>query len=294
MATIYSNIVKEFTEQPDTKEMIESYLKKYEHPEKILEEYMRYASWVVKFGLLQSSVNYLKPRRKISTLLDLASGRGNDLNRWNQLHIPRVLGIEVDEEQYKESVLRLKETKEKKRIVTQVTYIHGSALDKTLVKKSLKNTYGTEYADIITCNFAMNYFFKNEETIDNFFECVSSCMTPGSLFVGTAADGDIIEELLNVCGKVDTNLYFLGKSEYSNGYEISIRTPYFNELSKAFTEFLIHKDELVVIAKKYGLIPIKIDQYPPICNFTVIKDSSYDKYGPTIRGLFFRFSFIKL
>ena len=168
--TTYSDIVKEFVGQPDTKEIIKNYIKTYEHPEKILENYMRYASWIVKFGLLQSSVNYLKPRRKITTLLDLASGRGNDLNRWNQLHIPQVLGIEVDEEQYKESLLRLKETKEKKRIFIKVTYIHGSALDPVLVKKSLKNTYGTEYADIITCNFAMNYFFKNEETIDKFFQ----------------------------------------------------------------------------------------------------------------------------
>jgi len=294
MPTIYHEIVKEFVEQSDTKEIIKRYIKTYEHPEKILENYQRYASWVIKFGLLQSSVNYLRPRRKITTLLDLASGRGNDLNRWNQLRIPRVLGIEVDEEQYKESLSRLKETKEKKRIITQVTYVHGSALDQVLVKKSLKNIYNTEYVDIITCNFAMNYFFKNEETIDNFFSCVSACMNSGSLFVGTAADGDVIKELLDICGQVDTNLYFLGKSTYSNGYEISIKTPYFLDGSKAFTEFLIHKDELVTIAKKYGLIPIKLDQYPSICNFTVIKDPNYDQYGPTIRGLFFRFSFCKI
>jgi hypothetical protein len=304
----YVKILKIYAEQGPI-DVIKNYIKQNSdiNAKQILEDYQKYASWTVKYQLLAASKQYIKNSGKsLNILLDLASGRGNDLNRWIKLGIPKVLGIEVDDEQYSESWKRYNAVKDGEkgekggkghypRPNITVIYVHGSAMDDELVKDSLRTHFRSDTVDLVTCNFALNYFFKDQITIKNFFTCVSSRMKTGSLFVGTFADGDVIESLLNLCGTIDTNLYFLKKSDdYTNGYEFSLKTPYFESGDKAFTEFLVHKEELVSICEKYKLIPVEIDKYPAICNFEFIEDPVYDTHGLTIRGLFCRFAFIKI
>jgi SAM-dependent methyltransferase len=302
----YFEIVKIYSEQGPV-DLITSYIKQTDDVKKILEDYQKYASWTVKFKLLESAKQYLKNSgRRLETLLDLASGRGNDLNRWIKLGIPQVLGIEVDGDQYSESWKRYHDTIKGEtgkgkgkgnypRPNINVTYVHGSAMDKQTVKDSLKTYYRKDTVDLITCNFALNYFFKDQTTIRDFFTCVASCMKPGSLFIGTFADGDVIKNLLDLCEIIDTNLYFLKYStDYPNGYEFSLKTPYFESGEKSFTEFLVYKNTLMTICEEYGLQPVQIDNYPAICNFEFIDDPNYNIHGIAIRALFCRFSFIKV
>lgn len=287
-------ILNTITEDDNEVEKLLNNIKNNTDKNTIIEDYQKYASWTVKFNLLKSAIykfrqiNHKQPR----TLLELASGRGNDLNRWIRLKVPEVVGIEVDPEQYNESVSRLNNSSNYKRQRdTKVEYVLGSALSNEDIKTALNN----KPADIVACNFALNYFFKDKSTVDKFFATITKNMKKGSLFIGTCADGDVIDYLLNMFGPIDSYLYSLQRSEnHDHGYDIALKTPYFEEGSKVYTEYLIHKKELVDVCRKYNLFPVKIDRYDPVVNFENIEDYVAEnryKHGLAIRVLYFRFSF---
>lgn len=281
---------------------------------KSFEEYIEFANWNVKNKMLINAKEILvKNGINPNILLDLASGRGNDLNRWIQLGIPRVIGIELDSEQIKKAIDRYK--KNSKRI--KVSYVQGSASDYNLVKKQL---YG-KTVPLITCNFAMNYFFENQTSLESFFSTVSDSMRDGSLFIGTAADGDTIKMLMDLmCVKdsgsgsgykdcsVITNMYsikYLSNKIENTGskYKFRIETPFFEDHDA--TEYIIRKSFLQDFAKKYSLVPYALEnRVPAIFNFLekplelkkFRKGNDKNKYYErpvSIASLYFGFSFIK-
>ena len=249
-----------------------------------IEQYKKFAAWTIKFNLLKAAVSYLK---HVPILVDLATGRGNDLKKWFDLKISRVIGIDIDPAQHKEAINRYRNSFYKQ---VKVSYILGSATDYNLVRRSLN--YKT--VNLITNNFAMNYFFKDQATIDIFFKTVSDSLTSGGLFIGTATDGDVITFLIknNI---LKTQLFQIEPEGY-NSYKFKLETPFFksneSDESHFITEYIINKDTLVLNAKKFGLEPISIiNGLEPIFNFTEDLNCNDNIYS--IASLYFGFSFIK-
>ena len=143
-------------------------------------------------------------------------------------------------------ILRVLKTKYK-GYRTDIRLIQGSVTDKQLVKDTLmKHTKGVETVDLITCNFALNYFFINESTISTFFESVSERLNNGGLFIGTATDGDMIKVLFEWMGtdEINSKLFYVKKdseeSEPLHKYKFKLDTPFFKD-ADPITEYIIYK-----------------------------------------------------
>lgn len=258
-----------------------------------------FCSWNIKFDALRNAIKNIKT----TTLLDIASGRGNDMNRWSILKIPKVIGIEYDKQQFEEAIIRYKNSDDVK---SSITYINMSATDNILVNKVMQYN-DNKKVNIITCNFALNYFIDSEQ----FFINVSNLLNTDGLFIGTAADGDFINFIFNNFGtEINSKLYYMKKLN-DQEYEFKLNSPYFKKFSKTeegaitedyktIIEKFIYKKNFVEIAKKYGLVPYSIKNGTPaivnLSNYPIGKDPKSDSYyrrHVDLATLYFSFTFIK-
>jgi SAM-dependent methyltransferase len=291
-----------------------------EEIEKEIKSYNEFANWNVKWEMIRDALLYLKsnepeqPRQtrpSVVDLYDIASGRGNDLNRWIDLGLKFVVGLEYNDSQMTEAITRYK----KKKNMIRVIYIKGSATN----FKDIRSAIQFKKVNLITNNFAMNYFFGTENDANNFMKGVSESLNVGGLFIGTATDGDFIRMIFNISGQgadisgqdtdisdpvIQTDLYYIKKitdlgNDFGSTYEFKLNTPYFE--SGSFSEYLISKNVLVSLAEKYNLVPIEIsDNVPPVYNLSIRPISTNKltnvKYSRPydIASLYFGFSFIKI
>jgi hypothetical protein len=262
------------------------------------ENHKKFASWNVKFLLLDRSLNFLQRNGKgVNCLLDLASGRGNDVNRWITLRIPKVIGIEYSQSQINEAI-KIAKTKNK---LIRLSYVLGSMIDNKIVKDAMLKFNNGAKVNLITNNFAMNHVAYGDG-LHKLMKIVSDNLNYGGLFVGTATDGDIIEFLFDVIGpKVDNKLYYIEKIGADN-YKFKINTPFFKKDDEFTTiqEYIINKKQLTKIAANYDLYPFTtisgVDPLANLCQFPeIINEQTGQHYKKSIgiSSLYFAFSFIK-
>jgi ubiquinone/menaquinone biosynthesis C-methylase UbiE len=195
---------------------------------------------------------YLKKYSKSnSNLLDLASGRGGDLQKWNSnKNIISVTGYDINEDSVSEAKIRRKNLKSKKDIQFIVK-------DLSKFKLFCKNKY-----KIVTSFFAFHYFFKNRRTIDTIFSSISNCTEPGSVVILALFDGDLVKTLPEF---FETGLFSINRTN-----EKSISVTLKNSiLSKPEIEYLVSKQQLVDNFEKIGF---SIVEYTP---FYTIENSKY-------------------
>lgn len=190
-----------------------------------------------------------------TTLLDVGVGRGGDILKWHNIGIHNVVGIDIDEAYIDEAKNRLKNSIIQIRRRNYRFYKY----DGTNIKDFLKQSNVIQKFDVISCQFAMHYFFKDADTLDNFIKNISSLLSIGGYFIGTFMDGYKIDEFLKK--KTNNNVIFINK-QYSElkqtGSEIKVHlcgTLYFQEKSIS-TEYLILFDVFESICKKHGLVCI--------------------------------------
>ena len=116
-------------------------------------------------------------------LLDLASGRGGDLDKWvKNKKIKKVVGYDINENSVKEAIKRLGKIKRLNK-------------DISFYVKDLSNRVlnCNEKFDTITCQFAFHYFFKNPKTLNTILSSIKNCSKNGTIFICTLFDGDLIK-----------------------------------------------------------------------------------------------------
>lgn len=170
-------------------------------------------------------------------LLDLASGRGGDLHKWiSNKKIKKVIGYDINEKSVSEAKKRLLGFNTKK----DITFF---------VKDLSKETVFCDYKkDLITCNFAFHYFFKNKDSLDKILKSIDNCSKKGTYFSCTLFDGDIVLESENL--ESFKNHYIIKKidKEYPKNkiYDKKISVYIKNSiLDIPETEYLVRSSHLV-------------------------------------------------
>lgn len=120
-------------------------------------------------------------------LLDVGSGRGGDLKKWEKFK--RVYAVEPNDENIKELGERMKNMN-----IRNVTPLHMSIEETEKIREHLKKD-GLRLDGIVSF-FSMTYFTKNEEIYNNFLNTLKLLPTGGK-FIGIVLDGDMVKEELD-------------------------------------------------------------------------------------------------
>jgi mRNA (guanine-N7-)-methyltransferase len=202
-------------------------------------------------------------------LLDIAVGRGGDMFKWNTAGISNVFGFDKNEtsinsinpfDQGAKERLRLN------KINTKVSYEVGDAMNPSadLVQKII-NFDKIHPINIISCQFAMHFFFKSDTYLENVFKVFTPFLKKGGYFFGTTVDGKKIKEQLT---KEPVNLFEIKKTKVKNEYTFKIndifdKGNYFNSTGES-TEYLVDFEKLITLASKYNLKPVFLNFFESI------------------------------
>lgn len=181
-------------------------------------------SWILDRMLFARAAAFLKGSRPLR-LLDLACGRGGDMNSWIGNGYGVVVGVDLFEDnligQAKTAAYaRFAKARDLKRnadLNLRYAFVPmdagkkigkdavedisnpslkkiGQALWRTAKAKpdpklSAYDGLALQTFDAVSCQFALHYFFETEAKLDVFLDNVADNLRPGGLFIGTCTDG---------------------------------------------------------------------------------------------------------
>ena len=214
----------------------------------------------VKLKVLQENT------QEVSTLLDIGTGRGGDMHKWDKCNIQHVVGIDISKAYIQEAIKRFNSSKHLKGRNYKFYY---TAPDK-MYDKYLQFIGHTLHFDIVTCMFAFHYFFENEKTLDTIMNQISNSLTTGGRFIGVAPFGENIVHMFKMTkGDIIQNNAFYIEKSFKNlntetlGMKIKFMisgTLYFGERMLS-EEYLVFKSVLQDVASQYNMKVIKYTSF---------------------------------
>ena len=118
--------------------------------------------------------------------------------------------------------------------------------------------------NIVSCQFALHYFFKDKPTLKNFMINIVECTALNGIFIGTCYDGAKVFNLLkenNFTAYNDEELILNISKKYNEdtfpnnvsslGYAIEI---FQESINKPVVEYLVNFDFLIRIMENYGFV----------------------------------------
>ena len=231
--------------------------------------------------VLISNITKLLPYKSKMSLLDIAVGRGGDLSKWNKSNISYVFGFDKNEKSINNddpenpgAIERLSSFRGSK--FKDIKFMVGDALkpSKPLlnnIESFLKKNHLNGF-NVVSCQFALHYFFKSETELRIILTLISRYLSPGGFFIGTTINGDTIKNMFkDIKEKVySTELFRIQrnfpktiKSPYGNEYNFTIfdtkdKANYFNTIGVS-KEYLVNFKVLEEIAAEYKLAPVKLN-----------------------------------
>ena len=213
-------------------------------------------------------INYSKGA---DNFLDIACGRGGDLQKWlnPKLNLKYILAFDYHKDSIYSSIrkggsydgaiarfLNIKNTYNRK--LPFINFKNLSLLDPNVLDKINKIDSNKKY-DVVSCQFAMHYFCENSSILDKVLNVISKKLSKGGYFIGTATDGDIIHNILSY-GNVNIPLLSLIKMKQNN-YLFYIQTSNQKDLTRqnyfevqgVSSEFYLFKEQFKTLALKNNL-----------------------------------------
>jgi len=215
---------------------------------------------LIKKDLILQSVS----ETKAECLLDIACGRGGDIHKWIMARLKCVYAFDSHHESVNEAISRFNEIKKNNRGKIPPRPHQGpfikfktlNSLNSNIIE--LVNQFdNNKVYDVVSCQFALHYFSENDNTLRNILTLVSKKLKKGGLFIGTASDGDLIKQNLDV-GNVNIPLLNLSKTN-NNNYSFYINenqsqsTINYFELQGVSSEYYLLKDKFKNIAEEAGI-----------------------------------------
>lgn len=249
-------------------------------------------------------------------LLDIACGRGGDLQKWlnNNIDLKYILAFDSHKDSIYSSIkkgdsfdgaiARFQNLKQNYRgKMPFINFKNLDILDSDILSKINYIDSNKKY-DVVSCQFALHYFCENDFMLNSVLNIISTKLRKGGLFIGTATDGDLINNILKN-GDVDIPLLKLIKRE-SNNYLFYIQTENTTELTRqnyfelqgVSSEFYIFKEKLknIALKNKLELIEFKsfYEWYQEYKNNNKSKFNEMSVYEILISFLNFSFIFKKI
>jgi mRNA (guanine-N7-)-methyltransferase len=254
----------------------------------------------IKRILIENVVKLYRSHHKGEEIcvLDIACGRGGDIFKYQSAGVSHVFAFDKSAESI-ESINPFNEgavsryNSSKGTLSVNIEFAVGDATKPTpdlfqkigifmdthkLINK--KNNVFTGF-QIMSCQFAMHYFFQSEIALRNVLSMFSRFLRNGGYFIGTCINGAEITKLLEKEKAFKSSILeielknYKPRKAFGNEYTFQINDlidqgNYFNTLGVS-TEYLVNMDTLVKIADEYNLKPVYFnlfEQIPGSRNYT--------------------------
>ena len=180
-------------------------------------------NWI-KRQLIEQSKRILDNQYSLKniSLLDLSVGKAGDLQKWYDNDIMYVVGFDIDEKSINEAKKRYEQLiytlkKEKKSIPNYEFYVMDLSQSKNI--KCIENILQNKKFDIVSCQFAIHYFFEYDTSLDTFMKIVGKYISNNGIFIGTTMDGNILQELFKKSNVIQNDLFKIeSKIDQFTGY----------------------------------------------------------------------------
>lgn len=187
----------------------------------------------------------------VNNLLDLACGKGGDLQKWYDNKIKNIKGYDINNDSVEEA---------KRRLITFSNTnfkvdLNTLDLSKFILKRQANNNF-----DIITSMFAFHYFFENESTFETIFDSIDNNLKIGGIFMGTFFDGKSVRDLLRSKPDWDSHFYIKYRNTdntenlFGNKIGVSLKDTVLDEITD---EYIVNFDWFVNTMKLRGYILIE-------------------------------------
>tara|TARA_E500000178_G_C17018749_1_gene754293 strand:+ start:279 stop:1175 length:897 start_codon:yes stop_codon:yes gene_type:complete len=212
------------------------------------------------------------------SLLDIACGRGGDLQKWldKQLKLKYILAMDNHRESIYNSIkngnsfdgaiARFNNLKYYYNKTPFIKFIYADILDDD-IKSKLNKIDSNKLYDVISCQFALHYFCEDDIKLNNVLKLISSKLNKDGLFIGTATDGDLIKKILDN-GPVDIPLLNLTKKNLTNylfyintNKNTSNKTQNYFQIKGISSEYYLFKKKLNDLALNNNLKLIKYESF---------------------------------
>lgn len=186
-------------------------------------------------------------------LLDLAVGRGGDMKKWRNAGVTTVLGVDIDKESINEAERRYTKIANTNTKYQFVTY----DLSDPKNTPHLDDLVGETRYDIVSCQFALHYFFRTKQDLQQLIRTVKRYISDTGLFIGTTMDGEKVRDAVDVVKEVYSikKINFNSNSPYGNKYKVSLGSQgedhYFSQ--KPSIEYTVDIEELKRVCNEYNL-----------------------------------------
>lgn len=183
------------------------------------------------------------------SVLELAVGRGADFNRLYNNNVKQVVGYDINEDSIIEAKSRLL-----KYNVDFQNKVKLNVLD--LSKNVIK---GNQEFDVVSCMFALHYFFESEQTFNTIVESIRINLKTGGVFLCTIFDGELVKKRLtlpfNDQEHFNIKLIHQTSSPFGNAINVSIKDNTETNTNANYnpdTEFVVNYTDFVTLMKSNG------------------------------------------
>jgi len=97
---------------------------------------------------------------------------------------------------WEKSALKNIKSKELKHLGETVMGVSNKEKERNPIIKHFHNVLNEGF-DVVSCQFAIHYFFQNKTKFDNFVNNVVNSLVVGGEFIGTCLDGVLVDKLLS-------------------------------------------------------------------------------------------------
>lgn len=230
-------------------------------------------------------------------VLDMACGVGGDILKMFHTRINSLVGFDIDYNNIFSgtdgALSRYQDSKKKFPHFPEMTFLvadGGSLLtvedqmralgtmtdqNKQLIKKFFDTDKPKQY-DVISCQFAVHYFFKSDITLSNFLANVKKMLKPSGYLLMTTFDGNVVDKSFDETNRVTSyyttndgkkKIIFDVVKKYDDninlnrtGIMIDVHLPVFEE-DVYETEYLVTPEFMIKNMKTIGLRLVETDLF---------------------------------
>lgn len=210
---------------------------------------------------LRSFHNYVKSRilsAKGTSLLDIGVGKAGDLHKWVKHGYKIVRGVDVNLESLREAEKRT--ATKTKNTGEQLDYKYfpiGTTIDEHIEPMQF---------DVVSCQFAIHYYFDTWDHFDELLDTVSRRLKPGGHFIVTCMNGD---ELFDIPKPFQNGVLSIQDTDVPNGLLVSLKdTDYFRD--DHILEYYVFSNPFIGACEE--------------ANLKLVQKRSFDQFLPKYKG----------